>query len=111
MLRPLFFVFWLVGWLVFLGGLFVCLFFETGFLCIALAVLELTLWTRLASNSEIRLSLPPNSFCFKQGLSIKLIPARRRQGQADKFEDSLVFSVSSMTAKATWEKPGLEKRK
>jgi hypothetical protein len=38
--------------------LFVCLFvcfFETGFLCVALAVLELTLSTRLASNSEIRL--------------------------------------------------------
>ena len=35
------------------------LFFETGFLCVALAVLELTLWTRLASNSEIRLLLPP----------------------------------------------------
>jgi hypothetical protein len=34
-------------------------FFETGFLCIALAVLELTLKTRLASNSEIRLPLPP----------------------------------------------------
>jgi hypothetical protein len=37
----------------------VCLFFETGLLCIALAVLELTLKTRLASNSEIRLPLPP----------------------------------------------------
>jgi hypothetical protein len=35
------------------------LFFETGFLCIALAVLELTLETRLASNSEIRRPLPP----------------------------------------------------
>ena len=40
---------------------FVCLylvfvFFETGFLCVALVVLELT---RLASNSEIRLPLPP----------------------------------------------------
>jgi hypothetical protein len=34
-------------------------FFETGFLCIALTVLELTLWIRLASNSEIRLPLPP----------------------------------------------------
>jgi hypothetical protein len=34
-------------------------FFETGSLCIALAVLELTLQTRLASNSEIRLPLPP----------------------------------------------------
>jgi hypothetical protein len=33
-------------------------FFETGFLYIALAVLELTVWTRLALNSEIRLPLP-----------------------------------------------------
>jgi hypothetical protein len=33
--------------------------FETGFLCVALAVLELTLLTRLASNSEIRLPLHP----------------------------------------------------
>ena len=32
---------------------------ETGFLCIALAILELTLKTRLASNSEIHLPLPP----------------------------------------------------
>jgi hypothetical protein len=39
--------------------LFVCLFFETGFFCVALAVLELTLQTRLASNSEILLPLPP----------------------------------------------------
>jgi hypothetical protein len=44
--------------------LFVCLlacfvFFETGFLCVALAVLELTLWTRLALNSEIWPPLPP----------------------------------------------------
>jgi hypothetical protein len=51
------------GWLV-LGCLFVwlvgfCFFYETGFLCVALAVLELTLLTRLASNSEIRLPLPP----------------------------------------------------
>jgi hypothetical protein len=34
-------------------------FFKTGFLCVALAVLELTLQIRLASNSEIRLPLPP----------------------------------------------------
>jgi hypothetical protein len=34
-------------------------FFETGFLCVALAVLELTLLTRLASNPEIHLPLPP----------------------------------------------------
>jgi hypothetical protein len=33
--------------------------FETGFLCIALAVLELTLYAKLASNTEIRLPLPP----------------------------------------------------
>jgi hypothetical protein len=32
--------------------------FLTGFLCVALAVLELTLLTRLASNSEIHLPLP-----------------------------------------------------
>jgi hypothetical protein len=38
---------------------FVCLFFETGFLCKALAVMELTLYTRLALNSEIRLPLSP----------------------------------------------------
>jgi hypothetical protein len=38
---------------------FFSFFFETGFLCVALAVLELTLWTRLASNSEICLPLPP----------------------------------------------------
>jgi hypothetical protein len=38
---------------------FTFFFFETGFLCIALAVLELILKTRLASNSEIHLPLPP----------------------------------------------------
>jgi hypothetical protein len=32
---------------------------ETGFLCVSLAVLELTLDTRLVSNSEICLPLPP----------------------------------------------------
>jgi hypothetical protein len=40
--------------------LFVCLFvclFETGFLCVALAILELTLYTRLVSNSVIHLTL------------------------------------------------------
>ena len=44
---------------------FVCFgfwFFMTGFLCIALAVLELTLYTRLGSNSEISLLLPPKSW-------------------------------------------------
>ena len=34
-------------------------FLQTGFLCIALAVLELTLKTRLALNSDICLPLPP----------------------------------------------------
>jgi len=37
---------------------FILFYFETGFLCIALAVLELTLQTRLATNSEILPSLP-----------------------------------------------------
>ena len=32
-------------------------FFETGFLCVALAVLELALWTRLVLNSEIPVSV------------------------------------------------------
>jgi hypothetical protein len=36
-----------------------CFVFKTGFLCVALAILELTLWARLASNSEICLPLPP----------------------------------------------------
>ena len=38
---------------------------ETGFLCVALAVLELTLWTRLVSNSEIYLPLPPKCWDLK----------------------------------------------
>jgi hypothetical protein len=33
-------------------------FLETGFFCIALAVLELTLYSRVALNSEIHLPLP-----------------------------------------------------
>jgi hypothetical protein len=45
------------GKLIFEESLF--LFFETVFLCVALAVLELTLSNRLASNSEIRLPLLP----------------------------------------------------
>jgi hypothetical protein len=35
------------------------LFFETGFVYVVLAVLELFLMTRLAFNSEIHLPLPP----------------------------------------------------
>jgi hypothetical protein len=42
-----------------LSFFFFFFFSKTGFLCVALAVLELTLQTRLASNSEIRLPLPP----------------------------------------------------
>ena len=34
----------------------------TGFLCVALAILELTLETRLASNSEVRLPLLPKGW-------------------------------------------------
>jgi hypothetical protein len=45
-----------------IGSLFFFFFFfETGFLCVALAVLALTLYTRLTSNSEIRLPLPPSA--------------------------------------------------
>jgi hypothetical protein len=43
--------------------LFLFYFFEMGFLCIALAVLELTMKTRLASNSEIRLPLMGLKVC------------------------------------------------
>jgi hypothetical protein len=46
------------SWFLFLFFSFF-FFVETGFLCVALAVLELTLQTRLALNSEIRLPLPP----------------------------------------------------
>ena len=45
-------------WLWFYGFLDL-VFFETGFLCIAVAVLELILQTRQASNSEICLPLLP----------------------------------------------------
>ena len=39
---------WVIG-----NFLFVCLFSKTGFLCVALEpVLELALWTKLASNSH-----------------------------------------------------------
>jgi hypothetical protein len=39
--------------------LFLLCLVETGFLCVALAGLEIAPWTRLASNSEIPLPLPP----------------------------------------------------
>jgi hypothetical protein len=42
-----------------LPSIFVVVFFKTGFLCVALADLELTLYTSLASNSEIHLYLLP----------------------------------------------------
>jgi hypothetical protein len=38
--------------------------FETGFLCVAMAVLELTLYIRLALNSENCLPLPLPSACW-----------------------------------------------
>lgn len=34
---------------------------QTGFLCVALVVLELTLYAKLSSNSEICLPLPPSA--------------------------------------------------
>ena len=40
---------------------FVYLVFKSQFLCVALAVLELTLQTRLAPNSKIHIQLPPRS--------------------------------------------------
>jgi hypothetical protein len=40
------------------------LFSKTKFLFVALAVLELTLWTRLASSLEIRLPQPLPSKCW-----------------------------------------------
>ena len=46
--------------------LFIYLFFESGFLCVALAVLELTLQTRLALNSE-------RSSCFYLFARIKSV--------------------------------------
>ena len=44
---------------VYLSQYFVCLFIETGFLCVALTILELALQTRLILNSEICLPLLP----------------------------------------------------
>lgn len=41
--------------------------FNTGFLCVAMDILEFTLWSRLASNSESSLPLP-------------LIPSAEMQG-------------------------------
>lgn len=43
-------------------------YFETGFLCITMAVLKLVLYTRLTSNSEISLPLPPALHCITLGL-------------------------------------------
>jgi hypothetical protein len=57
-----------VGWFFIVFFYFCCLFLiclfvfvspDTGFLCAALAVLELAMYTRLASNSEIHLPLSP----------------------------------------------------
>ena len=54
----LFFVYLFV-WVVWLAGFD---FSIQGFLCVVLTVLELTLQTKLASNSEICLPLPPELF-------------------------------------------------
>ena len=40
-------------------------FFETGILCIALAVLEITMYTRLALNSVNCLPLPPECWNYR----------------------------------------------
>ena len=47
------------------SAMLVC-FLETGFFCVALAVLELTLWPRLASNSKINLPLDPKCWDEKR---------------------------------------------
>ena len=46
-------------------------FFETGFLCVALAVLELTLWSGL-KLTEIYLPLPPK--CWIKGMHHHCLP-------------------------------------
>ena len=55
----------MTGFLFFWSFVLFCfvfvLFFESGFLCVALAVLELTLKTRLASNSDIHLLCLPSA--------------------------------------------------
>jgi hypothetical protein len=52
----------LVSWLIGSFWFGLVWFFETGFLCVALAILEFCLETRLASNSETY--LPLSSECW-----------------------------------------------
>jgi hypothetical protein len=52
-------------------------FFETGFLCAVLAVLELTLYTRLVSNSEIHLPLPPKPSAGIKGVCHHCLAERK----------------------------------
>lgn len=47
------------------------MFFEIGAHCATLTVLGVTLWTRLASSSEISLPLPPQVLVLK----VKLLPS------------------------------------
>ena len=57
------------------------LLFKTEFLCIALTVLELTLYIRLASNSEICLLLPPKCwdyYCLAYFVFVKIYIAVTR---------------------------------
>lgn len=57
----------------FFKDLFICylMFFEIGAHCATLTVLGVTLWTRLASSSEISLPLPPQVLVLK----VKLLPS------------------------------------
>ena len=48
-------------------------FVKTGFLCVALAVPVLTLWTRLALNSEIYLPLPLEFWDYKFALPLSAL--------------------------------------
>lgn len=49
-------------------SIYLSILFEAGFLCVALAILNFTLWSRLASNSEIRLPLPPDFLSILNGV-------------------------------------------
>ncbi len=56
--------------------LFVCLFFETGFLCIALAVLELTLFWNSVDQAGLELRNPPASASQVLGLKVNATTAQ-----------------------------------
>lgn len=71
--------------------LFFFIFFETGSLYISLAVRELTLYTRLASHSEISLPLPPYSWdevCATAQPCLLLLSSAPLQCSATRYEEA-----------------------